>query len=91
MPFTKEQKLEFARRVREGGLSERIAVEAEIENDRKKRPGYDGLTAPPRTDWKTLSMENHRAKFVYKISDDTDDDRAALERFTTRRQSRDAL
>ena len=39
MPFTKEQKLEFARRVREGGLSERIAVEAEIEADRKKRPG----------------------------------------------------
>ena len=86
MPFTKAQHVEFARRVREGGLDARIAIQKEIEEARRARPGYDGLGPPPRTDVLTFTRENHRQKFVHRIASSDDDDRAALLRFAGRSQ-----
>ena len=83
--FSRSERAEFARRVREGGLAERIAITNEIETARRARPEYDGLGPPPRTDVLTFTRENHRKKYTHIIVDDRDD-RAALERFARRHQ-----
>lgn len=82
---------DMARRIREGGLDARLAVQRELEEARSKAPGFDPLTPPPRSDPKTLTKENRRKKLGYTIPprERGDDDTAALLMFTRSTRSQD--